>query len=154
MVSIILFFLGRGIKAGYKLDDFMKQCLDSIGDNYIIKISILNSKHSLCFWKENNKIYTKNGTFAKRIKANLQITFKSKKSSKEVLLGEKSITTAFTEHSFIVYGDIGKAMMIIPLLEKIELYLFPKFISRSIVSRDVKKCVSSYRYYLYVLFSI
>lgn len=154
MISIILFFLGRGIKAGYKLDRYQRECLNNIGDNYIVKISILNSKHCLCFWKENNRIYIKHGSFADSIKPNLEIVFKSKKSARDVLFGAISIKDAFAQHCFIVYGDIGKAMLVVPMLEKVELYLFPKIISKNIVSNDVKKLVSSYRYYLYVLFSI
>lgn len=154
MISIILFFLGKGIKAGNKLDLFIKESLEKLGDNYIVKISILNSKPCLCFWKENNKFYFKIGEKARKIKPDLEISFKNKKSARKVLFGSKSIEKAFAMHYFIVYGDIAKAMLIVPVLEKVESYLFPKFITNKIVSYYNEKTVSSFRYYLCVILGI
>ena len=99
MISIILFFLGKGIKAGNKLDLFIKESLEKLGDNYIVKISILNSKPCLCFWKENNKLYFKIGEKARKIKPDLEISFKNKKSARKVLFGAKSIEKAFANGS-------------------------------------------------------
>lgn len=153
MISIILFFLGRGIKAGNKLDSFIHECLEKLGENYIVKISILNSKPCFCFWREGKKVYFKIGSKARRIKADLEISFKNNKSAKDVLLGGISIYNAFANHYFIVYGDISKAMLVVPMLENLEVYLLPKFMTRDIIAETHKE-VSCFRFYLFVLLSI
>ena len=154
MTKIIMFFLGRGIKAGYKLDPQIFKALNSLNEKFVVKIQILGSGSALAFYREGEKIVVLHSKKAKAVKADLDIVFKNLASAKNVLFGKVSIAMAFAMHYFLVYGEIYVAMDIVRVLERVENYLFPKFITKKLFPVTIKKQVSSFRYYLKVLFGV
>ena len=154
MTNIILFFLGRGIKAGYKLDPQIFKTLNNIEEGFIVRITVLGESSALAFYRQGDKVFVLYSKKAKKLVPDLDIVFKNLASAKKVLFGKVSIAMAFAMHYFLVYGEIDKAMEMVRVLESVENYLFPAFISKNLFKVRPKKQVCSFRFYLKVLFGV
>lgn len=149
LMRIILYFLYKGIKILNGRDSYITNDLKNLPDNYKIKIQTdLNSEVCLCIKKDGDKI--------KKIKNegefNLIIKFKNKNLAYKVLMGKVSISDAFAKHFFVLYGNIYTAMAFTRILERVEGYLFPKFINKKILKEPIEREISFFKTYLLCLF--
>lgn len=149
-LKIIFFFLSRAIRAVVKLDYYAKKELDNFDESYVIKLKIWPEKPSICFIVKNN-------SFKKSKKypdADLTIYFKSIESALLLLTGKMSIEQGYSEHRFLVKGDLFKSMSFIRILHIVEYYLFPKFITNKILYEKPSTSSNKFRVYLKILFGI
>lgn len=132
--KIVLFFLYRGIRIVTKLDGEAKKEVETWKDRYTINIKTCKNGPNLIIKKVDGKI--------KRIKdvdnCNLEIIFKSLDSAFLLLTGRLGIAQAYAEHRFMLKGNIIEAMSLVRCLDIVEMYLFPKIISKNLV-KEVKK---------------
>ena len=155
-MKIILCFLYRGIKVLNGKDTQITEEINSLPNNYTIKIStdLYNAKQ-ICFKVENNK-KTKNGKVIKKCKniekCDLEIRFKNKNLAFKVFSGQKSISDAYAEHYFQMFGNIYLAMGVTRIIERTEGYLFPKFITAKCLKRPIKRQISMFKTYALCLF--
>ena len=126
MIKLILKLLMRAIKVGIKLDSSVLTDFKCLPENYIIKITVLPNNISVAAVCKNNDIIV-----LKEIPetADLLVEFKDEKSAINCLLGKCSLATAFCEHRIKIYGNINNAMAVTRIVNTIETYLFPKFIT-------------------------
>lgn len=151
MKGIVLYLFAKGIKAGYLLDEDIRQELDEINDNFMIKIDT-HSKACLVFWRENGKIYYRLKSKAKLTNADIEISFKSEKAENKVLLGRRSIKDSYARHDTIVKGDIFLVMRVLRVFEKVECYLLPKFITKKIFRELPQLKTSKLKFYFKMFF--
>lgn len=154
VAQLVLFFLGRGLKAAYKLDSAVKEELSTFPDNTIIRLDIAPIGPSLAFTVRNNKLYTFKGKKARELNPFIDIVFKNVDGALQVLLAQAGIAEAYCQHRMLVYGDVFKTIGIIRVMDKVENYLFPGFIAKKLLVRRPKKEVSTMRFYLNVLTNI
>ncbi len=82
-----------------------------------------------------------NGTI-KRVKADsytAEIIFKSIDSSFVVFTGRMSVAQAYARHAFYLRGSINTAMGVVRAVDITESCLFPKFITKRILTRVYKR---------------
>ena len=150
LMQIILHFLYRGIKVLNGKDTLITQELKRLPNYYKIKIETdLVDARKLCIEIVDGKV--------KKIKDENQkfditIKFKDKDLAFKVFTGQKGIASAFSEHDFVLYGNIYEAMGITRVLEQVEGYLFPKFINKKILKEPVEREISIFKTYLLCLF--
>lgn len=150
LMQIILHFLYRGIKVLNGKDTLITQELKRLPNYYKIKLETdLVDARKLCIEIVDGKV--------KKIKDENQkfditIKFKDKDLAFKVLTGQKGIASAYSEHSFILYGNIYEAMGVTRILEQVEGYLFPKFINKKILKEPVEREISIFKTYLLCLF--
>ena len=153
LMKIIMHFLYKGIKVLNGRDSVISKEIMALPNNYRIKLSTdINKPKCKCFavTTKNNKrkiVKVKNeGTF------DLEIRFKNKNLAFKVFMGKKSIADAYSEHYFQMFGNIYTAMGITRIMERVEGYLFPKFINKKLLKRPFKREISMIRTYLLCLF--
>jgi hypothetical protein len=154
IASIVFFFLGRGLKAAYKLDESIRKEFESFQDGEIIRMKIEPVGPSLAFMVDKGKLYTMSGAKAATCKPHIDILFKNIDGALQVLLAQAGIAEAYCQHRILVVGDIYKTVGIIRVMDKVENYLFPGFIAKKLLVRRPPKAVSSARIYLKVLTNI
>ncbi len=150
--STVLFFLGRAMDAGYRLDKDIRKELDAFPDGHVIKFTTAGDNAALAFWKENGEIKRLNGKKAVEKEADLWFEFKNTAAAFLTLTGQIGIAEAYCQHRMLVYGDIYAAMGVVRIMDSVENYLFPQFMSKKILKRPPEKHVSSLRMYMGVIF--
>lgn len=132
--KVILFFLYRGINVANKVDDEVSKEIMSWKDGYIIKIQTCENGPTLILMKKENKIIR----LKEEQNCNLEIIFKNLDTSFLLLTGRLGISKAYSEHRFLLKGNIMEAMSLVRCLDIVETYLFPKFMARNLV-KEIKK---------------
>ena len=153
LMKIILSFLYRGIKVLNKKDSQMASEIKNLPPNYKVKIET-DLSNSLFWGVEFN-----NGQVIKlkpkqNARYDLIIKFKHKNLAFKVLMGQKSISQAYCEHYFQLFGNIYDAMAFTRVLERVEGYLFPKFINKKILKEPIEREISMFKTYMLCLFII
>lgn len=154
VAQLVLFFLGRGLKAAYKLDPIVKEELSSLPENTIIRLDIAPIGPALAFTAKNGKLHTYKGKKARELDPAIDIVFKNVDGALQVLLAQAGIADAYCQHRMLVYGDVFKTIGMIRVMDRVENYLFPGFIAKKLLVRRPKKEVSTLRFYLNVLTNI
>ena len=151
-MKIILHFLYKGIKVLSEVDSQIKKDIKFLPSYYKIKLETdLNNPLALCLMIIDGKV--------QRIKKknndnnfDLIIKFKHNDLAFKVLMGKKSIANAYSEHSFQLFGNICEAMVFTRILERVEGYLFPKFINKKILKEPIEREISMIKTYILCLF--
>ncbi len=154
VAQLVLFFLGRGLKAAYKLDPIAKRELDEFPNDFVIRLDIAPTGPALAFAIKKDKLVTYRGQKARNVRPDIDIVFKNIDGALQVLLAQIGIAQAYCQHRMLVYGDVYKTIGIIRVMDRVENYLFPGFIAKKLLVRRPKKEVSSLRFYLNVLTNI
>ncbi len=148
IAKIVLFFLYRGFKVVYKIDDKVKNEIDNWYDGYGIKIITSINGPSLYIKKENGKLVRiKN----KEENAEIEIIFKNFNSAFLLLTGRMGISKAYAEHRFLLKGNIMDAMSFVRCTDIVESYLFPKIITKRILKEVTKRKVNIFIVYIRVI---
>lgn len=149
MIKLILKLLMRAIKVGIKLDSSVLTDFKCLPENYIIKITVLPNNISVGAVCKNNDIIV-----LKEIPetADLLVEFKDEKSAINCLLGKCSLATAFCEHRIKIYGNINNAMAVTRIVNTIETYLFPKFITTKLFTPLPQLETNKCKFYINLLF--
>ncbi len=82
----------------------------------------------------------------------LEIAFKSPEKAIKVCIGHSGLSDAYAQHAFVLKGDIFKCMSLVRIVNIVENYLFPAFITRKVLKQRPPKLVSSFRVYGKTLF--
>ncbi len=133
LIKVVLVLVGRALKACYKLDSRVKAEVDSMPKNYKIRMGVKPFKLKLDFEIMGDNIrIAKEADFIPA----LNITFKSAESAIYALTGMKSVAACYAEQRFAMNGDIMLGGTFIRIMNIIEAYLFPKFITRILFNRQ------------------
>lgn len=151
IVKFIFWFLGRAFQAASKFDDELKSEIEHFSDSTSIMLNVMNTELGMVIEKSRSGIIYK-GSFSKD--ASLSINFKSMEGALLVLTGREGIPKAYAEHRFTVKGDISTAIAVVRCFSIVETYLFPGFITRSIIKKIHKKQTSSIKIYAAALFGL
>ncbi len=132
--KIVLFFLGRGIQTLAKNDSMVKHEIQQWKENFVIQITTEDKK-------VNWQIQKRKGTIVrtKQDKVNLSICFKSVDILFQLVTGRFGVSKAYAEHRFLLQGEIKDAMSFVRVIDRTEGYLFPKFITKSILKEIPKR---------------
>lgn len=148
--KVVLFFLYRGFKAGYKFDNRIKEEIDSWEDGFSAVIDTGIKDVKLCIKKENGKLNK-----LKNIdKEDIVIVFKSIDAAFLMFTGRLGVAKAYAEHRFTLKGDINQTMSLVRVIDLVEAYLFPRIITKNVLKEVPKKQANLLRTYLYVLTNI
>ena len=147
---VVLFFLYRAIKVLSKEDSRIMEEFLSWENGLSVSLK--------CGFDGPALYVIKDGNHLKRVKAlekaDIDITFKSIDAAFLVLTGQIGISRAYSEHRFMLTGDIGKTMSLVRAIDITEAYLFPSIMARRILKSIPEKEKSSITIYRKVLFGV
>jgi len=84
-------------------------------------------------------------------RADIEIVFKSVSGAFRVFTGCESIGQAYSQHRFVLRGNINETMCLVRAIETAEGYLFPRVWNRRILKRRVEKQLPTIAVYGLVL---
>ena len=146
--NLIYTCLARGIAGLYKKDSNIKKEIDSLPDGFKINLGILASGNYIGLIKTNNGLFIQKNGFET---ADLNVYFKNVKATKRVMLARQSVAQSYSRHELIVGGDIARAMVLVRIINRVECYLFPRFMTKNILPK-IKKQTCTIGVYMKVLF--
>ena len=146
LIKFIFRMLGKGIIYCVKEDKNIYQEFASLPDNLSIRFDILGNGTFLYLNKNGEQLDT---TYQDNNQ--LIITFKNIKSAKLVLFGKISIAESFARHDILLKGDINTALILVRIIDAVEYYLFPRYITKKFLPK-MKKQFCRCRLYLFLLF--
>ena len=148
--KIVLFFLYRAIKVLSKEDSNIRKEFDSWENGLSVALMCSTNGPALYLIKNGNKLVK----VKKLEKADIIITFKSLDSAFLVLTGQIGISRAYSEHRFMLTGNISKTMSLVRAIDITEAYLFPSIMTKRILKALPKKERSSLSIYRKVIFGV
>ena len=142
--GIVLQVLFRAIRVLSHCDSRIKQELLELPEGQVVKLSVSphEKSRSLTF-------AVSGGTVHKSDKSpNIHIVFKNEAMAFRVFTGRMGIAGAYAAHAFTLRGNINETMGIVRVVDMVEGYLFPKFMTRRILKDIPKKQLPTLAVYL------
>jgi len=147
LCGLIFPILCKGIIAGYKHDNEIKAELNKLPNDFSISLGIFPYGSYVRLVRINGRFFTTK----QYSPSDLEIIFKSIASAKATMLAKQNVAESFSKHQILLSGDISKALILVRVINKIECYLFPRFMTKKILPPIQKQC-STLRMYSFVLF--
>lgn len=144
--GIVLQVLYRAIRVLSHCDSSVRQELLALPEGQIIRFSVSPHERSKCL-----TFQILQGTIRKakpEVVPDIHITFKNEAMAFRVFTGRMGIAGAYAAHAFILKGNINEAMGIVRVVDRVEGYLFPRFMSRRILKEIPRKQVPTLVVYL------
>ena len=146
--SLILTFLCRAIAELAEKDSEIGAEFADLPENFKVNIGILPYGTYIGVIKTADGLKVKKNGFAN---PNLSVSFKSVPSAKKVMLAQQNLAQSYARHALIVGGDIAIAMGLVRAINKVECYLFPRFMTKKILPK-IKKQTSTFITYCKITF--
>ena len=147
LCNLIFPILCKGIIAGYHYDDIIKKDLDTLPRDFSISLGIFPYGTYIRLIRINGVFYT-----SKIDKpSDLTVTFKSNSAAVDTMLARQNVAQAFAKHQLLLAGDIAQGLTLVRVINRVECYLFPRFMTRKILPK-IKKQVCTLRMYTRILF--
>lgn len=146
--SLILTFLCRALADLERKDSDVKAEFCELPDGFCINIGVLPFGTYIGVIKTAGGLKIKKNGFAT---ADLVVNFKNVKSAQQVMLAKINLAQSYAQHALIVGGDIAVAMGVVRAINKVECYLFPRFMTKKILPK-IKKQSCTLCVYFRILF--
>lgn len=133
-VAIVLRFVHAAIVELYKRDSRAREELDNLPDGMSYALETGHLAPQLFVQWQGGKLHRRtvidNPTCALQIKS-LPLSFL-------LFTGQMGLAQAYAQHAFTMKGDVADVMRLARLVNLVEAYLFPKFITKHILT-DIPK---------------
>ena len=135
VVKAGFFALGRGCESTSHFDEGLKAELKSWPESYTIMLKVAPSGHELWLQKQDTGLKW----ISKQDKdADLIVLFKNLETAYQIITTQSNVHTAFAQNRIMVYGDVAQSMVLIRVLNIVQAYLFPPFLSKNVLKRVPK----------------
>lgn len=146
--NLILTFLCRAIADLANKDSQISAEFSDLPNDFKVNIGILPYGTYIGVIKTSEGLKIKKNGFSE---CDLEVKFKNIKSAKQVMLAKLNLAQSFSRHSLLVGGDIAIAMRLVRAINRVECYLFPRFMTKKILPK-IKKETSTLGVYCKILF--
>ena len=135
IVKIGFFALGRGCESTSHFDEGLKEELKAWPESYTIMLKVAPNGHELWLQKQGTGLKW----ISKQDKdADLIVLFKNLETAYQIITTQSNVHTAFAQNRIMVYGDVAQSMVLIRILNIVQAYLFPPFLSKNVLKRVPK----------------
>lgn len=135
--SAVLQVLYRGIRVLSHADSRVRQELSALPEGHTIRFAVSPKPGapSLTFMVLGGTIQKAPAS----AQPDIEIVFKNEKMAFRVFTGRMGISGAYAAHAFTLRGNINETMGIVRIVDLVETYLFPGFMTRRILKSLPKK---------------
>lgn len=137
-LSVLLFITGRAIAAAYRHDIQVKRELDSIGENFLIRLGLINSGPAMYIGRKQNGKVKYLGSKPGKEKPLIDIKIKNIEAAMLMFTFSESSAMATCRNRVILDGDMGAACAFMRAFDIVEIYLLPKPVAKLAVKRYPK----------------
>lgn len=149
LCGIVLQVLFRAIRVLSRCDSRIRQELLDLPQGQTIKLSVSPAERS-----RSLTFTVSEGTVHRADKAaipDIHIVFKNEAMAFRVFTGRMGIAGAYAAHAFTLRGNINQTMGVVRIVDMVEGYLFPRFMTRHILKDTPKKELPTLAVYLRLL---
>ena len=149
MLALILKVLYRTMRVLEKRDASVAEDMAQLSEGTCVRIraGLSADAPQLTVVRKDGKSVKGNATQP----ADIEIVFKSVSGAFRVFTGCESIGQAYSQHRFVLSGNINETMCLVRAIETAEGYLFPRAWNRRILKRSVRKQLPTVAVYGLVL---
>lgn len=148
--KVILFFLYRGMKVLYKYDTRIHQEISGWPIGRTLVLAACKKGPKLCIRRVSWGIVRVSDIED----PDIMISFKSIDGAFLVFSGQIGTSQAYSQHRFMVKGDIAAVMSAVRCIDLTEAYLFPKIMTKRILRKVPKKQISSILVYCHAILGV
>ena len=135
VVAAGFYALGRGAESARRFNKELQMELEAWEEAYVIMLKVAPNGNELWLKKESGRLKWIN----KQDKAaDLIVVFKNLDTAFRIITTLSNVHTAFTQNRIMVYGDVAQSMVLIRILNIVQAYLFPPFLSKNVLKRVPK----------------
>ncbi len=143
IVTFVLFILGRSIQSASRFDKIIQQELHNWPETFTLVYEIFPTGPALILCKQNNTLIRCRNT---ENVPDMTIYIKNIEYAFLLMTSQKGAVQAFLEHGAFLKGDITIALSLIRILNRIQVYLYPRILAKRVVKRLPK--ISFYKRYI------
>ena len=137
-VNIMLFVVGRAIRAAAVHDKVVKKEFADLPDNFAFSLGVVPDGPHMVIGKDAKGKVKFLGMNPTGKKVSLKMSIKNIEAAMLVFTFQESTAVAFAHDRFAVDGDLADSLAIVRVLDLVEVYLLPKFITSMAVKRYPK----------------
>lgn len=144
--GIVLQVLFRAVRVLSRCDSRIRQELLDLPQGLTVKLSVSPAVDS-----RSLSLAVADGTVRradKTAKPDIHIVFKNEAMAFRVFTGRMGIAGAYAAHAFTLRGNINQTMGVVRIVDMVEGYLFPRFMTRRILKEVPKKELTTLAVYL------
>jgi hypothetical protein len=130
------FLLKKAVLFVQNKDSDFQEDMSSFRDGFRIKLRVTDpfEDYYISFEKRDGKLFS----VKDEKDVDLEIVFKGLKTAYRIFLTISTVHKSFVENKLLVYGDLAKAMTLIRMLNVVQSYLYPPFLSQRALKRPKK----------------
>lgn len=147
---MILFITGRALVVLSAKDSRIKKELEYWPKEFTAALAADRHGPFMVVKKINDKLHYLGFKEDEKI-ANIKLYFKDEELAYQVFSVKESIRDSFSEHRLIIDGDFSVGVSLIYMLEILESYLLPSFITKNILPGKTKKETGRVMLFLHAL---
>ncbi len=147
-----LWAMGKALQTASKLDADIKRDLRFLPDGFTISLQVYPQIAAVNWQKVGGKMKflgTKNLE-----KTDLKVIIKNKSAALRMILAQAGIAKSYAQRRISIEGNTVDAMVLTRMLDKVEAYLFPKFLSKNLLKQVPHFSAKDYWHNLLVYLSL
>ncbi|MBC2709962.1 MAG: aldehyde ferredoxin oxidoreductase family protein [Desulfosarcina sp.] len=134
-LSIMLWFVGRAIQAGARVDREVRKAFDTIPDGFTFALTVAPDGPAMVVGKDKAGKVRYLGANPRQRYIDLKLTIKNIEAAILLFTFQESTVMAVARDRLIVDGDIPAACTVVRILDMVEVFLLPKLLASLAVRR-------------------
>lgn len=136
VVKVGFWALGKSVQHGCRFDRDLQQELRFFDDGFTITLEVFRNFAAITWQKQGNRLVFKG--FNRKNNPDLKVIIKDPTSAFKMILASLGIAQAYAQRRIAIEGNTVYAMVLTRILDRIEAYLFPVFLSKKILKQVPK----------------
>ncbi|MEO0272668.1 MAG: hypothetical protein ABIM30_06230 [candidate division WOR-3 bacterium] len=132
VVKVVFWILGRALRKAHRIDPDIAYYYSKVPSPLSFSFKVETTGPCLTVYREGEKVSYKTNCEENTA---IQFIFKNLEAAFMVFTASTSTIRAYAENRVSVKGDIGDVMYIMRILDRVQVYLFPRFIAERVVKR-------------------
>ena len=135
ITKVGFFALRQGCQSASRFNSEIRDELTAWPEGFTILLKVLPNGPKLGLQKKEGKL---KGISTKKEDWNLTVVFLTEDTAFRVITTLSNVPKAFTQNRLMVYGNTADSMVLIRILNVVQAYLFPPFLSKRVLKRVPK----------------
>ena len=125
--------LGKGLQAASRLDKLTVKEVEQLPAGFAVTLEVFPGKLAVSWKKEGGSM--KYLGLKSLENPDLRVIIKNRKSALRMILAQLGIAKAYAQRRIAVEGNTVYAMVMTRMLDRVEAFLFPRFLSKNLLKQ-------------------
>ncbi len=128
--------LGKSVVHACRFDKQLQQELSNFPDGFTISLYVFRTSTFISWQKHGNRMIFRG--FGQKIEPDLKVIIKDLTSAFKMVLARLGIAQAYARRRIAIEGNTVHAMVLTRILDRVEAYLFPVFLTKKMLKQVPK----------------